>query len=773
MKDNNKVRRVALMLTVCLFIGSLASSNYVIATTINSVTGTDTKDQQEENLLPLEEALYSIPTDWENDVWVNRDYKELTIGETDQIYPRRIPQIVGSSVANDIWRPTFHFTIVEGDSVTLNHKDSNQDATVTAVKPGISIIKVTYDRTTYKGTTYGASSNSNSAYIIYEVAEKGNRADIKIETSITETPYDTVYYQNGNYVPYTFTVSTDRAKSRVVSCNGSILKGEDGSYTARLENRSNIIGITATDQEGKTRSKYYVIDARKIAISVVNKTRGGTKIFAGDKIGISFKGITNPVPKLASIYNPTFYSPNYGNKGTCVTYTNELLGKVSGYCKQWDLATNNTIEVQFQKEGTYTFTNGQITSQWWGEKLGTDREVITLPQNTNAATNEGTFSSLPEFTIEVEKAGENTPAVTGIQLNKKRISLLEGGKYQLRAKVLPRTAGNQKIRYESSAPSYVKVNQEGKITAIKATGNKQVMVRAISDEGNYIASCKVQVNKKPVIDFDQAEESVSPKPTKAPQRTKEPDKDKDQKNQTATPVPSASTKPVQSTESLSKEAKEVKKVVTSLNKKFSDKDLLKTYRIYNALSKKEKKKVDPNGLLKQAVEKMIKTNHQDKKTDITIWNAENQTRLVVEEKEDLITKMQQKVRGYTLIKLWNISLFDIETDKEVEPEKTVKISVPLKESDDYDGYVIVHFTDDGKVHYIKAELKADQLIFETPSLSNFGIIGYQGASPLDLNAAVKKEDHIPWTVVGIGAGLILLLGVVMGYRMKNRTKSAE
>lgn len=345
--------------------------------------------------------VIEVPDDFENDLWLQYDFKEMKVGDSAQIYPRRIQQIISNAMANDVHRPNFNFEIVSGDSVELSTLKSDDRTEVKAVKAGTTIVKVSYDETTYKGKTYGACSKVNEAYVVYSVTDKED-SSISITTDIKESSYDTIYYTEESGVDFDFKVDTTNADDVKVTVNGEEIKSKNNNYTAKLKNRSNIIGVEATNSKGETKSYYKVVDARRIEINIENKTNPGEKISVGDTAVISFKGISNPIAKLASIYNPTYYDEVWGNKCTFVEYENDTFGTLKGYCNQWDLATKNSFEVTFDEEGTYTFSNGRIFTQWWGAILGEDKKIDNkgIP-NTGSGTHEGYFSSLPEFKIKV------------------------------------------------------------------------------------------------------------------------------------------------------------------------------------------------------------------------------------------------------------------------------------------------------------------------------------------------------------------------------------
>ena len=112
-----------------------------------------------------------------------------------------------------------------------------------------------------------------------------------------------------------------------------------------------------------------------------------------------------PVYKLASIYNPCYYSTGtWPSESTYVSYSNDKLGSFVGRCTQYDLATNNSFEVEFTEAGSYTFTseNG-IYTEWWGDVLGGDIVKSGSGEpNLNAPITSGWFSVLPDFTVTVD-----------------------------------------------------------------------------------------------------------------------------------------------------------------------------------------------------------------------------------------------------------------------------------------------------------------------------------------------------------------------------------
>lgn len=359
-----------------------------------------------EAMKPDAPADSTVPDDFENDLWLQYDFLEMKVNDKADLYPRRVEQIIDNYADNNITRPTFHFERVYGSSVELDTTASSDKAVVTAKEEGISIVKVTYDAY----GEYGASSSVNTAYVVYDV--NSHPANLTISTSMSAIrSYDTIYYTEGDSVSFPFTVSVPDAQSIEVTCNGHVLEGKDGSYTAQLENRNNVLGITATSADGRVKTRYQTIDARKIAIQIDNLTHPGQSILAGDEVKVSFRGITMPVYKLATIYNPCM-----GSNSTRVLYTNETVGQVKGQCSQYDLATKNDFTVTFNEPGDYRFTDGKIFCAWWGSPLGSDKSVYGKGDpNFSAPVLQDHFSQLPDFTITVEEKPQ-VPSVDYYQL---------------------------------------------------------------------------------------------------------------------------------------------------------------------------------------------------------------------------------------------------------------------------------------------------------------------------------------------------------------------
>ncbi|MFE4199025.1 Ig-like domain-containing protein [Aneurinibacillus aneurinilyticus] len=95
--------------------------------------------------------------------------------------------------------------------------------------------------------------------------------------------------------------------------------------------------------------------------------------------------------------------------------------------------------------------------------------------------------SLPSVTITVKNG---TMAVTGVKLNKDKLTMNPGNEEQLTATVLPENATNKAVTWSTADPNIAKVDAQGKITA-QNPGITKITVTTI--DGGFTAKCNVTV----------------------------------------------------------------------------------------------------------------------------------------------------------------------------------------------------------------------------------------------------------------------------------------
>ncbi len=378
-----------------------------------------------------------VPSDFTNDLWLNTNYQILNVGDVYDLKSRRVPEIVASSVSPENAHPPYTYKIIYGDSVELANTNSSI-LPITAVKEGVSLIKVGYNATDQFNRYYDKMSAVNYSYMIVNVvADKDSyiqQLNSKLTTNINVSSYDTIYFTKGNTTPFSFNINYNGNANIIVNCNGKPAMVQNNIATVNLENRANVIEVTAIEGN-EVYSLYYVIDARKIYISVNNITHPNQTIGAGDEVEVGFYGIVIPVYKLATIYNPTWYAPNslWGpTYGTRVLYDNPVLGEVAtDDPSQYGISKieHNKLKFQLTNQGYYAFTNGHINEEWWGSQLGSEKDM-TAPgsPNLNAPTNRRDFSRLPDFGIDVFG---NSFAVDTFKFQDKLVNLEVGRNYDL------------------------------------------------------------------------------------------------------------------------------------------------------------------------------------------------------------------------------------------------------------------------------------------------------------------------------------------------------
>ena len=216
----------------------------------------------------------TVPTDAfkENDLYLSVDdsnYLLMGEGDTERLEAFRVWQTVLTSVTNKFISPDFSYEII-GDSVTIEKGGvvGREYAYITAVEPGISIIKITYEPMIYGNYYFEAIDAENTRTVVVNVG--GSEGDI--QPNIGQTEYDTIFYLDKlietdgtqtpgeGYAEYTFSpTSSSPLTVRVHDPLHNTAWGagwtayepaNGGSYTVRLKEGRNIIEISNTARRG-------------------------------------------------------------------------------------------------------------------------------------------------------------------------------------------------------------------------------------------------------------------------------------------------------------------------------------------------------------------------------------------------------------------------------------------------------------------------------------------------------------------------------------------
>lgn len=374
--------------------------------------------------IPTTRVDYSNPT-YEDTLLMNAPDSQficLEENETFTIRPLRSNQIINTAGENYYIEPEFHFEVVSGNSVEITDICSSYNynsAVVKAVRPGVSLVRVTYDPINVDGNYLNGIAPEQAGLIVFSV---GGTADA-FDTGIELREYDTVYLNGGVYysdgtvspgessVSYTFTPAPGTSvrvlppPSDPLGCTDwgfdsdtwqTYTADTDGPFTIDLSEGRNIVELT---NGGNT--QYHVIRAKSLKINIENLTEPGKPAAAGDKIRLSFDGLTTPLPKLAAIYNPGYASNGDPTVGVRYRMNGEL---VRSGGTQYALMKQNAITVTLEESGMYRFRDGNIGCSWFGSGLDSHRNISKagLTPNFNAPDNAlRPFSILPDFDLEV------------------------------------------------------------------------------------------------------------------------------------------------------------------------------------------------------------------------------------------------------------------------------------------------------------------------------------------------------------------------------------
>ena len=101
--------------------------------------------------------------------------------------------------------------------------------------------------------------------------------------------------------------------------------------------------------------------------------------------------------------------------------------------------------------------------------------------NIIATTNDGNFKAQCAVNV-------LPPSVKGVQFTESSIKILNGENYTLTYSILPENAENKNVKFSSSAPNIVSVDNNGKVTALKE-GTSTITIT--TEDGGHTATCEV------------------------------------------------------------------------------------------------------------------------------------------------------------------------------------------------------------------------------------------------------------------------------------------
>lgn len=255
-------------------------------------------------------------------------YVNLQIGETWTLNCYRMWEIIESFMNANISQPDFHIEIISPDGtpsdcieITKNTGDGSAN-TVTAVKEGQAILKITYDAVTVDsamgGSNFSAIAPENTALFVITV---GNNATVNDGIEL-DSEVDIQYYtgDNGAVVVATPDEGTKVDVARCVydeNGNLQLTRFSDTGVEVNEDGTVTVVGLTegssvirVTDSEGN--SAYQVIKAKSINFSIQDM-EGNTidaaehEFVPSEQVKIVADKFYDIFMKSAGVYNGSSY----------------------------------------------------------------------------------------------------------------------------------------------------------------------------------------------------------------------------------------------------------------------------------------------------------------------------------------------------------------------------------------------------------------------------------------------------------------------------------
>lgn len=294
----------------------------------------------------------------------------LSEGETFAIWSSRVWQAINSITGNSYLEPDKHYYL-KGDSVTVD-----EYGIVRAVKPGLTILAITYDALEWDDTVYGAIREDCVGVFAFMVGGTRDgvttglegRPDLETEYFAKTITIDGVEeVATGNST--TLNIKPTAENSETISVEIMTVSGyptvtfsdwktvsakADGSYDLPLYSGRNVVKVKAGDAV-----RCYVIHCVGSDVKISNATNPGQRIGVGDTITVSYSNVITPIPKLGAIYNPGYGDTVY-LEGQLLDSEGTDLGTIKGGGTQYGLSASAGLSCAMTVEGLLTISNVRI-----------------------------------------------------------------------------------------------------------------------------------------------------------------------------------------------------------------------------------------------------------------------------------------------------------------------------------------------------------------------------------------------------------------------------
>lgn len=293
----------------------------------------------------------------------------LSEGETFAIWSSRVWQAINSITGNSYLEPDKHYYL-KGDSVTVD-----EYGIVRAVKPGLTILAITYDALEWDDTVYGAIRDDCVGVFAFMVGGTRDgvttglegRSDLESEYYAKTITIDGVEdVATGNSTTLNIKPTAENSESisvEIMTVSGyptvtfsdwkTVSAKADGSYDLPLYSGRNVVKVQAGDAV-----RCYVIQRIGSDVKISNATNPGQRIGIGDTITVSYSNVVTPLPKLGAIYNPGYGDTVY-LEGKLLDSEGTDLSTIKGGGTQYGISAAG-LSCAVTAEGLLTISNVRI-----------------------------------------------------------------------------------------------------------------------------------------------------------------------------------------------------------------------------------------------------------------------------------------------------------------------------------------------------------------------------------------------------------------------------
>ncbi|KEI99570.1 hypothetical protein N496_08330 [Clostridium botulinum A2B3 87] len=270
-----------------------------------------------------------------------------------------------------------------------------------------------------------------------------------------------------------------------------VFSGINNAYVAHAEeNNKFVIGTNNLNNTPKNSAKVG---------DVLKDPEVGWKRYGSTNMNIKYTPESGWAKNLDnSSYNKVYMgAKNKGEWKMCFNFSGTKLRIIGRMAHDYDenailMLDNKQYSVNFKRIGSSGSTTCLVFDV---NNLANTNHSVILSYNKN--TTPYTLDAGIEA-IDINENGELKPykeavKAESITLDKTSMDLLEGSSDNLNAKVLPEDATNKKVVWLSSDEKIAKVDENGKVTAIK---EGQATITAKVEDTDLTTTCKVNVTKK-------------------------------------------------------------------------------------------------------------------------------------------------------------------------------------------------------------------------------------------------------------------------------------